>query len=42
MIAYWHDEPDRLFDACPNVARVCNKERAREISVRMNEYYKLW
>lgn len=42
MLAHWHPAPDRLFEACSNVARVCNKERAREISVRMNEYYKLW
>jgi glutathione S-transferase len=42
MIAYWHDEPGRLFDACPNVARVCDEERGREVSARLNEYYKLW
>jgi hypothetical protein len=37
-----HPVPDRLFDACPNVARVCEKERGREISARLNEYDKLW
>ncbi len=42
MIAHWHAEPDRLFDACPNVARVCDEERGREVSARLNEYYKLW
>ncbi len=31
-----------LFDACPNVARVCEKERGREISIQLNEYDKLW
>ncbi len=42
MIACWHDEPSRLFDACPNVARVCDEERGQDVSARLNEYYKLW
>ncbi len=42
MIAQWHTEPGRLFEACPNVARLCEEERAREVSARLNEYYKLW
>jgi glutathione S-transferase len=42
MIAHWHPAPEALFDACPNVARVCDEERGREISARLNEYYELW
>ena len=42
MIAHWHPAPEALFDACPNVARVCDEERGREINARLNEYYKLW
>ena len=42
MISHWHPAPDRLFDACPNAARGCEKERGRESSIRLNEYYKFW
>jgi glutathione S-transferase len=42
MIAQWHPAPDTLFEACPNVARVCDEERRRDVSARLNAYYKIW
>ena len=42
MCAHWHPEPDRLFDDCPNIARVCADVRKREKIAKINEYHKFW
>ncbi len=42
MISHWHLEPDSLFRACPDIARVCDKVRRRKVISRVGDYYKLW
>ena len=42
MVSHWHFEPDSLFRACPNIARVCDEVRRRKVISRIGDYYKLW